>query len=71
MQKLDKIPNLKPAFANTVPLLLQMPAQFLMARLHLVLTNSDVAAQRGLQPLAKSLQPHQIPSIHLNLPLRL
>ena len=51
--KLDKIPSLKPAFAKDGTITAANASSISDGASALVLTNSDVAAQRGLQPLAK------------------
>lgn len=51
--KLDKIPGLKPAFAKDGTITAANASSISDGASALVLTNSDVAAQRGLQPLAK------------------
>ena len=51
--KLDKIPSLKPAFAKDGTITAANSSSISDGASALVLTNSDVAAQRGLQPLAK------------------
>ena len=51
--KLDKIPTLKPAFAKDGTITAANASSISDGASALVLTSSDVAAQRGLQPLAK------------------
>lgn len=51
--KIDKIPSLKPAFAKDGTITAANASSISDGASALVLTNSDVAAQRGLQPLAK------------------
>ena len=51
--KLDKIPSLKPAFAKDGTITAANASSISDGASALVLTSSDVAAQRGLQPLAK------------------
>jgi acetyl-CoA C-acetyltransferase len=51
--KIDKIPGLKPAFAKDGTITAANASSISDGASALVLTNSDVAAQRGLQPLAK------------------
>ena len=51
--KIDKIPSLKPAFAKDGTITAANSSSISDGASALVLTNSDVAAQRGLQPLAK------------------
>ena len=53
--KLDKIPTLKPAFAKDGTITAANASSISDGASALVLTSSDVAAQRGLQPLAKIL----------------
>jgi acetyl-CoA C-acetyltransferase len=51
--KIDKIPSLKPAFAKDGTITAANASSISDGASALVLTSSDVAAQRGLQPLAK------------------
>ena len=51
--KLDKIPTLRPAFAKDGTITAANASSISDGASALVLTSSDVAAQRGLQPLAK------------------
>lgn len=51
--KLDKIPTLKPAFAKDGTITAANASSISDGASALVLTNADVAAARGLQPLAK------------------
>ena len=51
--KIDKIPSLKPAFAKDGTITAANASSISDGASALVLTNRDVAAQRGLQPLAK------------------
>ncbi|ENX39118.1 thiolase family protein [Acinetobacter sp. NIPH 2100] len=53
--KIDKIPSLKPAFAKDGTITAANASSISDGASALVLTSSDVAAQRGLQPLAKIL----------------
>lgn len=53
--KLDKIPTLKPAFAKDGTITAANASSISDGASALVLTSSEVAAQRGLQPLAKIL----------------
>ncbi|HQV26373.1 MAG TPA: acetyl-CoA C-acyltransferase, partial [Acinetobacter sp.] len=53
--KIDKIPGLKPAFAKDGTITAANASSISDGASALVLTSSDVAAQRGLQPLAKIL----------------
>ncbi|OTU37348.1 thiolase family protein [Acinetobacter pittii] len=51
--KIDKIPSLKPAFAKDGTITAANASSISDGASALVLTSSEVAAQRGLQPLAK------------------
>ncbi|WP_336004555.1 acetyl-CoA C-acyltransferase [Acinetobacter pittii] len=51
--KIDKIPSLKPAFAKDGTITAANASSISDGASALVLTSSDVATQRGLQPLAK------------------
>ncbi len=51
--KIDKIPSLKPAFAKDGTITAANASSISDGASALVLTSSDVAVQRGLQPLAK------------------
>ncbi|EMP8704940.1 thiolase family protein [Acinetobacter baumannii] len=51
--KIDKIPSLKPAFAKDGTITTANASSISDGASALVLTSSEVAAQRGLQPLAK------------------
>jgi len=51
--KIDKIPSLKPAFAKDGTITAANASSISDGASALVLTSSDVAAKRGLQPLAK------------------
>ncbi|WDZ50639.1 thiolase family protein [Acinetobacter vivianii] len=51
--KIDKIPSLKPAFAKDGTITAANASSISDGASALLLTSSDVAAQRGLQPLAK------------------
>ncbi|HFF4677277.1 TPA: acetyl-CoA C-acyltransferase [Acinetobacter baumannii] len=51
--KIDKIPSLKPAFAKDGTITAANTSSISDGASALVLTSSEVAAQRGLQPLAK------------------
>lgn len=51
--KIDKIPSLKPAFAKEGTITAANASSISDGASALVLTSSEVAAQRGLQPLAK------------------
>ncbi|EMD2190154.1 acetyl-CoA C-acyltransferase [Acinetobacter baumannii] len=51
--KIDKIPSLKPAFAKDGTITAANASSISDGASPLVLTSSEVAAQRGLQPLAK------------------
>ena len=51
--KIDKIPSLKPAFAKDCTITAANASSISDGASALVLTSSEVAAQRGLQPLAK------------------
>ena len=53
--KIDKIPGLKPAFAKDGTITAANASSISDGASALVLTSSEVAAQRGLQPLAKIL----------------
>lgn len=53
--KIDKIPSLKPAFAKDGTITAANASSISDGASALVLTSSEVAAQRGLQPLAKIL----------------
>ncbi|NIE97343.1 thiolase family protein [Acinetobacter sp. Tr-809] len=53
--KIDKIPSLKPAFAKDGTITAANASSISDGASALVLTSSDVAAQRGLKPLAKIL----------------
>ncbi|ENW90004.1 thiolase family protein [Acinetobacter dispersus] len=53
--KIDKIPSLKPAFAKDGTITAANASSISDGASALVLTSSNVAAQRGLQPLAKIL----------------
>jgi len=53
--KIDKIPSLKPAFAKDGTITAANASSISDGASALVLTSNDVAAQRGLQPLAKIL----------------
>ncbi|MCH7314723.1 thiolase family protein [Acinetobacter sp. ANC 3882] len=53
--KIDKIPSLKPAFAKDGTITAANASSISDGASALVLTSSDVAAQRGLQPLARIL----------------
>ncbi|MFW2121369.1 acetyl-CoA C-acetyltransferase, partial [Enterobacter cloacae complex sp.6730051] len=51
--KIDKIPSLKPAFAKDGTITAANASSISDGASALVLTSSEVAAPRGLQPLAK------------------
>ncbi|SSO85991.1 thiolase family protein [Acinetobacter baumannii] len=70
--KIDKIPSLKPAFAKDGTITAANASSISDGASALVLTSSEVAAQRGLQPLAKIIATasnSQHPSEFTNAPV--